>query len=143
MNIVLVNKPLDKVVIDTNVLISAALFGGNPEKILDLVQENRITLLISDEILDEFKKVLHEKFSFSMVVASRAASIIKEIATIITPNLKLNVIKQKESDNRILECAVAGNAQYIITGDTKHIAPLKKYKKVKILRPSQFLKLIE
>jgi len=134
---------LDKVVVDTNVLISAALFGGNPEKILDLVQENRITLLISDEILDEFKKVLHEKFSFSIVAASRAASVIKEIATIVTPDQKLNVIKLKESDNRILECAAAGNAQYIITGDTKHILPLKKYKKVKILRPSQFLKLIE
>jgi len=134
---------LDNVVIDTNVLISATLFGGNPEKILDMAQEGRINLLISNEMLDEFKKVLHEKFDFSIIMAAQTASVIKEISTIITSGRKLSVIKQKESDNRILECAVAGSAQYIITGDTKHLLPLKKYRKIKILKPAQFLKLME
>lgn len=131
-----------KVVVDTNVLISAALFGGNPEKILNLVEEGKIKILISEEILEEFRKVLQKKFGFSLNMAELAASGIGEIFTLITPIQRINVIKEKEADNRVLECAVEGKAQYIITGDIKHLQPLKEYRGIKILSPAQFLKAI-
>ena len=131
-----------KVVVDTNVLISAALFGGNPEKILNLVEEGKIKILISEEILEEFRKVLQKKFGFSLNMAELAASGIGETFTLITPIQRINIIKEKEADNRVLECAVEGKAQYIITGDIKHLQPLKEYRGIKILSPAQFLKAI-
>ena len=131
-----------KVVVDTNILISATLFGGNPEKILNLVEEGKIKILISEEILEEFRKVLQKKFGFSLNMAELAASGIGETFTLITPIQRINIIKEKEADNRVLECAVEGKAQYIITGDIKHLQPLKEYRGIKILSPAQFLKAI-
>ena len=131
-----------KVALDTNVLVSATLFGGNPKKILDLAGEGKIKILISEKILEEFREVLQEKFDFSLSMAELAASGIREISSLITPTQRLTVIKEKEADNRVLECAVEGRAQYIVSGDTKHLQPLKEYQEIKILRPAQFLKAI-
>ena len=131
-----------KVVVDTNVLVSATLFGGNPEKILDLAEEGKIKILISEKILEEFREVLQEKFGFSLSIAELAASGIREISSLITPTQRLTVIKEKEADNRVLECAVEDRAQYIVSGDTKHLQPLKEYQEIKILSPAQFLKAI-
>jgi len=129
-------------VVDTNVLVSATLFGGNPEKILDLAEEGKIKILISEKILEEFREVLQEKFDFSLSMAELAASGIREISSLITPTQRLTVIKEKEADNRVLECAVEDRAQYIVSGDTKHLQPLKEYQEIKILSPAQFLKAI-
>jgi len=131
-----------KVALDTNVLVSATLFGGNPEKILDLAEEGKIKILISEKILEEFREVLQEKFGFSLNMAELAASGIREISSLITPTQRLTVIKEKEADNRVLECAIEGKAQYIVSGDAKHLQPLKEYQEIKILSPAQFLKAI-
>ena len=130
-----------KMVVDTNVLISAILFGGNPEKVLSMAEEKRIEMLISSEILEEFTNVLKDKFSFSQDMAELVASGIKEISTLVIPTQRLKVIKEKDADNRVLECAVEGKAQYIVTGDTRHLQPLKEYKGIRILSPVQFLEM--
>ena len=131
-----------KVVIDTNVLVSAILFGGNPEQVLDSVEEGKIKILISEEILEEFKEVLQRKFGFSLDIVEVTVSAIKGISTLVTPTQRLNVIKKKENDNRILECAVEGKVQYIVSGDKRHLLPLKEYQGMKILSPAKFLKVI-
>jgi len=131
-----------KVVIDTNVLVSATLFGGNPEQVLDSAEEGKIKILISEEILEEFKEVLQRKFGFSLDIVEVTVSAIKEISTLVTPTQRLNVIKKKEDDNRILECAVEGKVQYIVSGDKRHLLPLKEYQGMKILSPAKFLKVI-
>ena len=64
---------------------------------------------------------------------------IQEIATLIQPTQKISVIKLKDSDNRILECALAAKAHFLVTGDTQHILPLKKVNGIIILSPSEFL----
>lgn len=128
-----------KVVIDTNVLVSAILFGGNPEQVLDSVEEGKIKILISEEILEEFKEVLQRKFGFSLDIVEVTVSAIKGISTLVTPTQRLNVIKKKENDNRILECAVEGKVQYIVSGDKRHLLPLKEYQGMKILSPAKFL----
>jgi putative PIN family toxin of toxin-antitoxin system len=127
-----------KVVLDTNVLVSAILFGGNPEKVLNMAAEKKIEMLISSQILEEFMNVLQNKFGFSQDITELSASEIKEISTLVMPTQRLNVIKEKDADNRVLECAVEGKAQYIVTGDTKHLQPLKEYKGIRILSPAQF-----
>jgi putative PIN family toxin of toxin-antitoxin system len=130
-----------KAAVDTNVLVSATLFGGNPEKILDSAREGKIELIISEEVLKEFEEVLKRKFGFSLDMAELTASDIKEISSLVIPTQKVDVVKEKEADNRILECGVEGKANYIVSGD-KHLLTLKEYKGMKILSPAQFLRIV-
>jgi len=74
---------------------------------------------------------------------SEAMRDIRAIATLITPAFTLSVIKEDEPDNRVLECAVEGQASYIVSGDEHHLQPLKEYKGITILSPTQFLELFE
>lgn len=126
---------------DTNVIVSALHFGGNPDKILNLANERLIELLISPFILDEVAGVLRKQFKWGEVRIEDALVAIKEIATLVHTTNKLSIIKEKDSDNRILECAVSGGADFIVSGDTKHILPIKEYQGIRILTPVEFLAL--
>ncbi|RLE07912.1 putative toxin-antitoxin system toxin component, PIN family [Candidatus Aerophobetes bacterium] len=131
-----------KVVVDTNVYISAILFGGNPEKIRRLSKEGRVELLISEAIIAEVAEVLRRKFNWENWQISQTIDEIREIATLVIPRQTLFIIKKDDNDNRILECAVEGKAQYIVSGDKHHLLPLKEYQGIRILTPAQFLEAI-
>lgn len=130
-----------KVILDTNIYISAILFGGNCEEILRLASQGPFELVISRSIITEIEAVLREKFKWSKMQISETISYIKNIATVINPKISLSVIRSDPSDNKILECAVAVGANYIVTGDRNHLLPVKEYKEIKILNPAEFLKL--
>ena len=132
-----------KVVPDTNIYISAILFGGKPEEIRDLARDGKIELLISEFILAEIAGVLKRKFSWSDWQISEATKDIRDFTVLITPLLTLSVIKDDEQDNRVLECAIEGKAKYIISGDEHHLQPLNEYHGIKILSPAQFLETVE
>lgn len=128
-----------KAVADTNVYISAVLFGGRPEEIRELAREGKIELLISETLLAEIAGVLKRKFHWTDWQISQAIEDIRAFTTLITPISTLSVIKEDEPDNRVLECAVEGKARYIVSGDEHHLQPLKEYQGIKILSPAQFL----
>ncbi len=130
-----------RVVLDTNVYISAILFGGNCEEILRLAALVPFEIIISKDILKEIEFILKKKFRWSKRQTSEAISYIKEIATVIKSDIVLSVIKKDPSDNRIIECAVAGQAHYIVTGDRAHLLSLGSYRNIKIYSPAEFLKL--
>ncbi len=132
-----------KVVADTNVYISAVLFGGRSEEIRKLAKEGKIELLISETIIAEIACVLKRKFNWFDWQISELTKDIRAITTLVTPILTLSVIKEDEPDNRVLECAIEGKAQYIISGDKHHLQPLKEYQGIKILGPIQFLELMK
>ena len=132
-----------KVAADTNVYISAILFGGKSEKIRKLAREGEVELLVSETILAEIAGVLKRKFNWSDWQISEVIKDIRAITTLITPAVTLSVIKEDEPDNRILECATEGKAQYIISGDEHHLQPLKEYQGIKIVSPAQFLESVE
>jgi len=132
-----------KVAADTNVYISAILFGGKAEEIRRLAREGEVELLISETILAEIAGVLKRKFNWSDWQISEVIKDIRLITTLITPTVTLSVIKEDEPDNRVLECATEGKGQYIISGDEHHLQPLKEYQGIKIVSPSQFLELNE
>ncbi|MCJ7666378.1 MAG: putative toxin-antitoxin system toxin component, PIN family [Actinobacteria bacterium] len=138
MNIVK-KKPELKVVLDTNIYISAILFGGNPERIRKLSKEKKLEILISEAIIAEVAEVLRKKFNWKSWQISQIIDEIRETATLIIPNQTLSMTKNDEDDNRILECAVEGKVQYIVSGDKQHLLPLKEYQGVKILSPAEFL----
>jgi len=77
-----------------------------------------------------------------MSLVKDAMDLLKTLAEIIETYSQLKVIADPDDDNRVLECAVDGHAEFIVTGDTKHILPLKEYKGIKILRPSEFAKIL-
>lgn len=131
-----------KVVIDTNVIISALNFDGKPKKILQLANEGAFKIFISPFILEEISNVLIKKFLWSNERVEEAIILIKEITSLVQPTIRLSLIKEKDSDNRILECAIAAKAHFLISGDTKHILPLKKINEIIILKPADFLSII-
>ena len=112
-----------KVVADTNVFISAILFGGMPEEIRRLAREGKIELLVSEIMIAEITGILKRKFNWSDWQISEAVKDITTYTTLITPTLTLSVIKEDEPDNRVLECASEGRAQFIVSGDEHHVQP--------------------
>jgi len=132
-----------KIVADTNIYISAILFKGKPEKIRDLAREKKIELLISETILAEIAGILKRKFNWLDWQISQTIESLKAITTLITPRCTLKVIKEHDADNRILECAVEGKAQYIVSGDKRHLLPLGEYQGIKILPLTEFLKCVK
>ena len=91
-------------------------------------------------ILSEIIRVSnYPKFKFSKEQKERLISLLLEIAEMIEPKNKLNVVKDDPTDNKFIECAVEGNADYIITGDN-HLQKLKEHRGIKILNPADFLR---
>ena len=132
-------NPEVKVVLDTNIYISAILFGGKPEKIRKLSKEKKIEFLVSEAIIAEVAEILRKKFDWESWQISQIIDEIRETATLVIPYQTLSAIKKDEDDNRILECAVEGKAHSIISGDKRHLLPLKEYQRIKILSPAEFL----
>ncbi len=130
-----------RVVLDTNVYISAILFGGNCEEILRLANLGSFDLLLSKDILLEIKSVLKYKFNWTGKQVTTTISYLKDITTEIKPDISIDIVQDDPSDNKVIECALAGNAHYIVTGDRNHLLPLKKYKKIKFISPAEFLRL--
>jgi len=130
-------NPLN-IVLDTNIIISSIVFGGNPEKIIRLTLKKKFNPYISPPIINETLEVLYKKFSFSKELLNQVDKKIKSNFQVVYPLEKIHVLKD-EPDNRILETAVAGNCAIIVTGD-KEMLKLKKYKNIRILTASEFLK---
>lgn len=131
-----------KIVCDTNILISAYRFAkSKPDQVLEKVRQGEVELIISSAILLEFQNVLRRKFDCSDSLIRALTENLEKISQRVTPPLRLSVIKEDEPDNRILECAVEGKCDYIISGDEHHILPLREYKGMKILRAAEFLNL--
>lgn len=128
-----------RVVLDTNIIISGILFGGKPRTVLHLIIDRKIQAFISPYILFEIKEVLYRKFSHSLIDITKIEDAITETFTLIHPKQRITQIKENKADNHILECAVEAQADYLITGDTKHILPLRKIKNILIVNANEFL----
>ncbi len=111
-----------RVVFDTNILISALVFPGKEaEKALLRVIDGPDRLILSKPIIDELLRVLARKFARDGEQLARTAIFLAEISEMVRPTRRLHVFKD-EPDNRILECAVAGHAVAIVTGDRQMLA---------------------
>jgi putative PIN family toxin of toxin-antitoxin system len=127
-----------KVVFDTNVLVSALVFpGGRGEEALSRIIAERDELILSKPILDELLAVLARKFSRDAEELARVALLLADIGSMVKPRRRVAVLKDA-ADNRILECALAGRAQAVVTGD-KALLALEEYQGVRILSLASFL----
>lgn len=126
-----------KVTLDTNILISALGFGGKPREILQLILEDQITAVISSTLLAEFEDVVTKKFPVLSYNFERINKKIKKKFTIVKPKESLHIVKD-EDDNRVLEAALEGKCDFIVTGD-KELLTLNSFKGIKIVTADQFL----
>lgn len=129
---------MTRVVADTNIYISALMFGGLPGMLLDLGLIQAITLVISAPLLDELQDKLCVKFGVLAQAAAAIRAKLESIGDLIDPAMVLDVVTDDPDDNRVLECAVAGRADYIVSGD-RHLLNLKQHAGISILTAREFL----
>jgi putative PIN family toxin of toxin-antitoxin system len=131
------------VVFDTNILVSALLsLHGSPFRCLALARLGIVHSITCQEILDEFVEVLVRKLEFPPPRAQAAAAEVRSCSRLITIEHKLTVLTDDPDDNAVLECAMAGSAGYIVTGDRRHLLPLRIYKEINIISASELLALV-
>ena len=129
---------MDRATADSNIWVSGLNWYGKPHELLNLARDGTIELAISDAILDEFSRILHDKLEWS---ADRLHSMRAEVATFtkrVSSTETLDVVKADPDDNRILECAVAAGSDVIVTGDA-HLLQLGAYRGIKIMKVADFL----
>lgn len=131
-----------KVVLDTNVLVSGFNFPkSKPARVLELLAAGEVTNFISEPIIAEAERVLTDKFFWARSEIQAAVLWLKIFSQHVSPNIHLAVIADGP-DNRILECAVTGKVDYLVTGD-KHLLDLKTYRIIQIVKPADFLEKIK
>jgi uncharacterized protein len=126
-------------VLDSNVYISAVLFGGKPRRIIEAALAGRARLAVSASILEEVEGVLSgKKFKFPESSARAITNEISSLAETVEPLKKIFQIKKDPADDRILECALAAAADVIVSGD-QHLLALKLFRGIPILNPDECL----
>lgn len=130
-----------KAVLDTNIYISAYLWKGKPHKILKLGLKEEIIIIYSKPIARELREKLLTKFSKSNEKATSYLGFIERMVYLVEPVKISNIVKQDPSDDKIIATAIAGKADYIVSGD-KHLLNLKEVRGIKIVNSTEFLKKI-
>jgi len=127
-----------KVGFDTNILVSALVFpGGRGEEGLRRIIEEQDQLVVSKPILDELLGILARKFSRDAEALARVAVFLSDRAVSVNPRRRPRAVKD-EPDNRILECALAGHAEAIVTGD-RSLLSLREYEGVRVISLRDYL----
>ncbi len=131
---------MTKVVIDTNVLVSAILTPqGNEARVLDLIAAGKLTWCLSEPVLAEYRRVLLRKLGFNPLHVQWSFDLAKEGQLVVATEVLTE--SPHETDNRFYECAAAAQADYIVTGNTRHFK--KPYKNTRIVTARQLLDLAE
>ncbi|MEK6939005.1 MAG: putative toxin-antitoxin system toxin component, PIN family [Nanoarchaeota archaeon] len=128
-----------KVLLDTNILISALGWSGKPKELFRKCLDRELELITSIKQLEELHRVMnYPKFNFSEEQKDLFLSIIMEVATFVETSGKVKRIKEDPDDDIILETALVGNAEYIISGDP-HLLNIKTFTGIKIVTAAEFL----
>jgi uncharacterized protein len=131
-------RPVTRVVVDTNVFVSS-FFGGSPRAIIDCWRRGEITLCISRDLVDEYVEVLTRlglPLDHLHELLDLLASGYNLVFTAKTDALQ--VVKSDPADNMLFECAVALEAEFIVTGD-KAVRQVGRYMNIKVVTPAEFL----
>lgn len=129
-----------KIVLDTNVIISSIIFGGKPRQIIKLVQENKVIAITTPILIAELLEILVKKFQFTPIKVKLVWELIKDNFTVVYPSGTVHILFD-EDDNRVLEAAIEGACNYIVTGD-KDLLNIVIFQNIPILKPDDFLSAI-
>lgn len=134
-----------KIVLDTNVWLSGIFWEGEASKILEKAEKKEIQIIISEDILSEIITVLNRESKFQKYISNLRLSIedllrtILTISTLVETKSRLEIIKADPKDNIILEVALDGKAEYILSYDN-HLLNMIEFRNIKIISPGDFLK---
>ncbi|MEK6937574.1 MAG: putative toxin-antitoxin system toxin component, PIN family [Nanoarchaeota archaeon] len=133
-----------RITVDTNVLVSATFWNGDSNKIIEKVERKEIELVLSKDIIKEFSEVwnykeIQDKIKNKNLEMKRTVAKVITLSIIVEPVEKICVIKDDPDDDKFIECAKAGNVDFIISNDS-HLLKLKEFEGIKIVSPSEFLK---
>ena len=129
-----------RIVLDTNVIVSALVFGGVPRGVLELAEAGQCEFFYSEPIQNEVRRVLAEKFDWPEAMLREALAVLWEMGTLVMPGERIRAVADDPDDDRILECAIEAGAQVIVSGD-RHLLALRRYRSVSIVTPRQFVEL--
>ncbi|MBR9699375.1 putative toxin-antitoxin system toxin component, PIN family [Candidatus Woesearchaeota archaeon] len=127
-----------RIVVDTNVIISALFWSGDPYRIILKGIAQEFLIFISPAILREFETVLKRDFHVSEQEVEDILSAYTLFLHLIEPSRRIRVVKDDPNDDKIIECALACDARYIVSQD-KHLLNLKEFNGIKIVRPEELL----
>ena len=137
-----------RVVLDTNVVVSALVWGGVPFKLLQAATDGDIDLYTSPILMTELREVLAREHLASRLVRQYASvesaiGLYGELAIRVSPLVTPRVVADDPDDDHVLAAAVAANAQLIVSGDKKHLLSIKAYQNISILAPADAFGFIE
>ena len=137
-------KKIIRVVLDTNVLISALLFKGELSRIVGLWQKGKIIPVISKETFDELRTVLeYSKFSLSRAeIKSLIEHDILPFFEVVNVSKHVKGTCRDPEDDKFISCAISASVDWIVTGD-KDLSDLKKYQSIRIIHASDFIKMFD
>jgi uncharacterized protein len=127
-----------KIVADTNVIVSALVFGGLPRRVFELVEVGVCEFYYSSEVQDETRRVLGQKFGWDEPQLDTYLPRLWSLGSRVVPRRHVRAVTEDPTDNRILECAIEADAHVIVTGDA-HLLKLREYQGIAIRTPRQFL----
>jgi len=132
-----------RIVIDTNVLVSAFGWPGKPRQIFKQVLNGQFELIISEKQFTEIQRVLnYPKLKLTTQEQERFLDVLARTARMVETHNEVQIIKEDPPDNALLEAAIEHNARAIISGD-QHLLKVKNFQNIKILTPAEFLDLFE
>ena len=130
-----------QIVLDTNIMVSALLFGGNTSSLVEQWQRGRLSLLFSRDTLSELVRVLNYP-KFKLTERECKSILHREVLPFIisvVPRSVPKVIKDDPDDDIFIACALAGKANYLVSGD-KHLLEQKKFRSIPIISLGVFMK---
>ena len=127
-----------RVVLDSNVIISGLAYPRNERYVLQTVARDH-ELFVSPVIFDEVARSLTRKFNWGQSRVTAAIAELRRTATIIDPAPEADAVPGGHADNRILDCAVAAQADFLVTGDKRHLLPLGEHRGTRIVNAARFL----
>lgn len=133
-----------RIVADTNVFLSGIFWKGNfSSQIIDLWRNGKIDLISSIPIIDELIKNLKGfKIKMEENIVEEWENMILENSSLVEPEEEIEIVKDDKDDNKFIEAAVTGKADYIITQDN-HLLKIKEFRGIKILTPKEFLYVVK
>ena len=131
-----------KVTVDTNFFISSTQWDYSiANRLLKKLLERGIEIFSTKEILEEFLGILQRDFKYNLQDAEKIIEKVMFFVILVEPFRKIRVVMDDIDDDKIIECAVESDSDYILTYD-KHLLSLREFERIKILTPEEFLRLL-
>ena len=133
---------MTRVTLDSNIYLSALVFGGKPIRLLEMALDGEIDVAIADPIVEEVRGNLQKTFGWSVARVAEATDTIAAFTRHVIPTEIIDAVPSDPDDNRVLECAIAAGSEVIVSGDLD-LLRLGSYGGIRILRVAELLSTLE